>query len=70
MLNHVKSVGYGFSLFPRLVSFEFVGKSLLWALFSGHLFFGAGSSERCLSQFLGKHEVREVGSIKTLNLGF
>ncbi len=29
MLNHVKSVGYGFSLFPRLVSFEFVGKSAL-----------------------------------------
>ncbi len=26
MLNHVKSVVYGFSLFPRLVSFEFVGK--------------------------------------------
>ncbi len=27
MLNYVKSVVYGFSLFPRLVSFEFVGKS-------------------------------------------
>ncbi|MER0399243.1 hypothetical protein ABRZ58_22930, partial [Vibrio vulnificus] len=27
MLNHVKSVVYGFSLFPPLVSFEFVGKS-------------------------------------------
>ncbi len=26
MLNQVKSVGYGFSLFPRLVGFEFVGK--------------------------------------------
>ncbi len=26
MLNHLKSVVYGFSLFPRLVSFEFVGK--------------------------------------------
>ncbi|HAS6327679.1 TPA: hypothetical protein I7246_22115 [Vibrio vulnificus] len=25
-LNHVKSVVYGFSLFPQLVSFEFVGK--------------------------------------------
>ncbi len=26
MLNHLKSVGYGFSLFPRLFSFVFVGK--------------------------------------------
>ncbi|ALM70728.1 hypothetical protein FORC9_1309 [Vibrio vulnificus] len=26
MLNHVKSAVYGFSLFPRLVGFEFVGK--------------------------------------------
>ncbi|POF49754.1 hypothetical protein CRN51_06280 [Vibrio vulnificus] len=26
MFNHLKSVVYGFSLFPRLVSFEFVGK--------------------------------------------
>ncbi|ENM5723872.1 hypothetical protein [Vibrio mimicus] len=27
MLNHLKSVVYGFFLFPWLVSFEFVGKS-------------------------------------------
>ncbi len=26
MLNHLKSVVYGFSMFPRLVGFEFVGK--------------------------------------------
>ncbi len=26
MLNQIKSVVYGFSLFPRLVGFEFVGK--------------------------------------------
>ncbi len=26
MLNYVKSVAYGFSLFPRLFSFVFVGK--------------------------------------------
>ncbi|EJK2116996.1 hypothetical protein NK428_003951 [Vibrio navarrensis] len=26
MLNHEKSVGYHFFLFPRLVGFEFVGK--------------------------------------------
>ncbi|EOX3409984.1 hypothetical protein ACPFT9_003592, partial [Vibrio cholerae] len=40
------------------------------ALFSGHLFFGAGNSERCLNQFLGKREVRAVGSISILNTGF
>ncbi len=27
MLNYVKSVVYDFSLFPRLVCFEFFGKS-------------------------------------------
>ncbi|HFQ4946368.1 hypothetical protein [Vibrio vulnificus] len=43
---------------------------LYWALFSGHLFFGAENPERCLSQFSGKREVRVVGSIETLNLGF
>ncbi|WP_324169517.1 hypothetical protein [Vibrio vulnificus] len=43
---------------------------LLWALFSGHLFFGARNSESCLNQFLGKREVRAVGSIRTLILGF
>ncbi|CSD56052.1 Uncharacterised protein [Vibrio cholerae] len=26
MLNYVKSVVYAFSLFPRLIGFEFVGK--------------------------------------------
>ncbi|ENJ1753045.1 hypothetical protein AB0532_004316 [Vibrio parahaemolyticus] len=26
MLNHAKSVDYGFSLFPRLIGFVFVGK--------------------------------------------
>ncbi len=43
---------------------------LHWALFSGHLFFGAGNSERCLSQFSGKREFRAVGSIRSLILGF
>ncbi|KJR24013.1 hypothetical protein BOO91_21300 [Vibrio navarrensis] len=43
---------------------------LQWALFSGQLFFGAGSSENCLNQFLGKREVRTVGSIRNLILGF
>ncbi|HAS6168130.1 TPA: hypothetical protein I7158_21050 [Vibrio vulnificus] len=40
------------------------------ALFSGHLFFGAGNSGSCLSQFSGKREVRAVGSIRNLILGF
>ncbi|EGQ8118651.1 hypothetical protein D0D73_24890 [Vibrio parahaemolyticus] len=43
---------------------------LYCALFSGHLFFGAGNSENCLSQFSGKREVRAVGSISNLILGF
>ncbi|HFQ5395770.1 TPA: hypothetical protein ACGUP1_004624 [Vibrio vulnificus] len=41
-----------------------------WALFSGHLFLGAKSSESCLSQFSGKREVRPVGLISNLILGF
>nr|EGQ9118331.1 hypothetical protein [Vibrio parahaemolyticus] len=43
---------------------------LYWALFSGHLFFAAGNSENCLSQFSGKCEVRAVGSIRNLILVF
>ncbi|WP_249255316.1 hypothetical protein [Vibrio cidicii] len=43
---------------------------LQWALFSGHLFFGARSSERCLNQFSSKREVRAIGSIRNLILGF
>ncbi len=43
---------------------------LFRALFFGHLFFGARNSENCLIQFLGKREVRAVGSIRDLILGF
>ncbi|EOG5907675.1 hypothetical protein ACLF2M_004314, partial [Vibrio vulnificus] len=43
---------------------------LFRALFFGHLFFGARNSENCLNQFLGKREVRAVGSIRNLILGF
>ncbi|HFQ4917217.1 hypothetical protein D5E86_25700 [Vibrio parahaemolyticus] len=43
---------------------------LQWALFSGHPFFGAESSENCLNQFSGKHEVRVVGSISNLIVSF
>ncbi|KYN79697.1 hypothetical protein ATY35_20345 [Vibrio cidicii] len=43
---------------------------LQWALFSGHLFFGAENSECCLNQLSGKREVRAVGSIRSLILGF
>nr|WP_084834092.1 hypothetical protein [Vibrio cidicii] len=43
---------------------------LQWALFFGHLFFGAGNSENCLNQFSGKREVRAAGSISNLILGF
>ncbi|WP_233263870.1 hypothetical protein [Vibrio vulnificus] len=43
---------------------------LFSVLFFGHLFFGAGNSENCLNQFLGKREVRVAGSISNLILGF
>ncbi|RZP54329.1 hypothetical protein D8T45_23485 [Vibrio vulnificus] len=43
---------------------------LQWALFSGHLFFGAENSECCFNQFSGKREVRVAGSISNLILGF
>ncbi|MEK0276974.1 hypothetical protein WM009_22190, partial [Vibrio vulnificus] len=43
---------------------------LQWALFSGDLFFGAENSENCLNQFSRKREVRAVGSIRNLLLGF
>nr|WP_257966208.1 hypothetical protein [Vibrio parahaemolyticus] len=41
-----------------------------WALFPGHQFFGAGSSENYLNQFSGKREVGAAGSISNLILGF
>ncbi|EJB5285382.1 hypothetical protein MW652_004440, partial [Vibrio vulnificus] len=65
-----KSVVYGLSLFPWLVSFVFLGKLASVALFSGQLFFGAGSSKNCLNQFSGKREVRAVGAIRNPLLGF
>ncbi|EGR0495258.1 hypothetical protein FG066_17790 [Vibrio cholerae] len=40
------------------------------ALFSGHLFFGAGNSENCLNQFFAKREVSAAGSISILITGF
>ncbi|POC14845.1 hypothetical protein CRN42_23025 [Vibrio vulnificus] len=43
---------------------------LYWALFSGHLFFGAGNSESCLSQFSSKREVCADGSISILTTSF
>ncbi len=55
------------------LSFLALSSSASWfqrALFSGHLFFGAGSSENCLNQFSGKREVRAAGSIRKLILVF
>ncbi|EOK5726414.1 hypothetical protein ACWOKN_004336 [Vibrio vulnificus] len=49
---------------------SFSASWLRLALFSGHLFFGAKNSEICLSQFSGKCEVRAVGAIGNLILGF
>ncbi|WP_082069595.1 MULTISPECIES: hypothetical protein [Vibrio] len=55
---------FGFSVLSLSASW------LQWALFSGHLFFGAGNSEKYLNQFSGKREVMVVGSISNLILGF
>ncbi len=61
MLNQVKSVVYGFSLFLGLFSSVFVGK--LSSV-------GDENYEYCLNQFSGKREVRVVGSIRNPFLGF
>ncbi len=55
---------------PGLFVSSFSASRLQWALFSGHLFFGAKNSENCLHQFLGKREVRAVGAIRDLISGF
>lgn len=70
MLNQLKSVCYGFSLFPQLFGFVLVGKLASVGAIFGQLFFDAENSENCLNQFLGKREVRGAGSISNLILGF
>ncbi|TOQ06354.1 hypothetical protein CGH04_21460 [Vibrio parahaemolyticus] len=60
-------------IFLCSLSFLFLSSSascLHWALFFGHLFFGAGNSGNCLNQFSGKREVRAAGSIRNPFLGF
>ncbi len=69
MLNHVKSVVYVFYSLDWLI-LSLSASWLQWALFFGHLFFGAGKSESYLNQFSGKREVRVAGSIGNLILGF
>ncbi|HFQ5196452.1 TPA: hypothetical protein ACGVAG_004652 [Vibrio vulnificus] len=70
MLNQIKSVGYNFLYSLSFLAWCLSASWFQWALFSGHLFFGVGSSENCLNQFSGKREARAVGSISNLNLGF
>ncbi|MGR2836200.1 hypothetical protein ABMX86_21565 [Vibrio vulnificus] len=70
MLNYVKSVGYGFLCSLSFSVLCLSASRFHWALFFGHLFFGAGNSENCLNQFSGKCEVRAAGSISNLILGF
>ncbi|MEJ3599595.1 hypothetical protein WFH67_03495 [Vibrio vulnificus] len=70
MLNHEKSVVYGFSLFPRLVGFEFIGKlASVGAVFRTLILWRWKFRELPQSIF-GKREVRAVGSISNLILGF
>ncbi|PAR46986.1 hypothetical protein CGT94_17520 [Vibrio metoecus] len=70
MFNHQKSVGCIFSCSLGLLVLCLSASLLRLALLSGHLFFGAGKSENCLNQLSGKREVRAVGSIRNLILGF
>nr|WP_258230134.1 hypothetical protein [Vibrio vulnificus] len=70
MLNHIKSVGYGFFCSLNFLVLCSSASWLQWALFSGHLFFGVGSSENCFNQFSVKREVRGAGSISNLILSF
>ncbi len=70
MLNQIKSVVYGFLCSLSFSVLCLSESRLQWALFSGHLFFGAKNSENCLNQFSGKREVRAVGSIRNPFLGF
>ncbi len=70
MLNHLKSVVYGFFCSFGLLVSSSSASQLHWALFSGHQFSGAGNSESCLNQFSRKREVSADSSIRTLNLGF
>ncbi|EOE4741147.1 hypothetical protein [Vibrio vulnificus] len=70
MLNHIKSVGYGFLCSLNFLVLCSSASWLQWALFSGHPFLGAGNLESCLNQFSRKREVRAVGSIRNLNLAF
>ncbi len=66
MLNQIKSVVYGFSLFPWLIGFVLVGKLISLGAIFRTLFFGAENSESCLNQFSGKCEVKVTGSISNL----
>nr|WP_225460250.1 hypothetical protein [Vibrio vulnificus] len=70
MLNHFKTVVYSFLC---SLCFSVLCLSASWlrlALLSGHLFFGAGNSENCLSRFSSKREVGSTGSINILITGF
>ncbi len=70
MINHVKSVVYGFLCSLRWLVSSFSASWLQWALLSGLSFFGAENSKRCLNQSSGKREVRVAGSISNLILVF
>ncbi|MGR3073892.1 hypothetical protein ABMY53_23425, partial [Vibrio vulnificus] len=65
-----KSVGYGFSLFPRLICFVFVGKLASVGAVFRTLILWRWKFRACLNQFSGKREVRAVGPISNLILGF
>ncbi|EGQ9845389.1 hypothetical protein DDN98_19480 [Vibrio cholerae] len=70
MLNHVKSVVYAFSFFPRLIGFEFVGKLASVGAAFRTLILWRWKFRELPQSISGKHEVRAAGLISNLILGF
>ncbi|MBN8035351.1 hypothetical protein J0J20_23175 [Vibrio vulnificus] len=70
MLNQIKSVIYGFPLFPWLFSSVFVGKSAFLSAVFRTLILWRWKFKELPQSILGKREVRAVGSIRNPFLGF
>ncbi|HAS8201355.1 TPA: hypothetical protein I7683_21900 [Vibrio vulnificus] len=70
MFNHQKSVGYGFSLFPWLLSFVFLGKLASVGAVFRTIILWCWKFRELPHSILSKCEVRAVGSIRNLILVF
>ncbi len=70
MFNHQKSVDYGFSLFPRLIGFTFVGKLAFVSAVFRTIILCRRKLRELPHSILSKREVRAVGAISILITGF